>query len=122
MLGRATGPGVVEELITAALRAGRGSERAELFDDTDLADTAFDRTTLMHGILGGMLQKIAEVLPANDLKAAGKVLERDLEKNVSPLISELDRLFERGVREEVGRAERTVSMISKKRVLSNRTE
>ena len=122
VLSRAKGPGVAEDLIAAALRAGRGSERAELFDDPDLARTTFDRTILVHGILGGMLHKVAEMLPANDLQAAGRVLERDIEKNVAPLVSELDRLFERGVREEVGRAERTVSMIKKKRVLSNKPE
>jgi hypothetical protein len=103
----------LDEMFTGMLLSDRGTERvADLLGDAGLAKTTLDVEELRHGALGGMLAKLAKILPPDDLKAAAQILEAGPEKSVPELMKEARRMLALGMKEHAQRAERTVAFVA----------
>lgn len=109
----ARGRHALDDMLPGALLADCETERlADMLMNGQFADTTIDVAELQHGMLGGMLAKLARQLPQDDLKAAGQILEAGPEKSVPELIAEAKRMLALGLIEHAQRAERTIVFVS----------
>ncbi|MGH8700567.1 MAG: hypothetical protein ACREVR_05250 [Burkholderiales bacterium] len=112
LIGLANGAAAERDLIDGILLADRRTEAlGNLLDGGGLQQTDIDRDELRHGILGGMLAKVAALLPDDDPKAAANVLEAGPERHAKDLTAEAVRMVGLAIDERAKRAERTLAVL-----------
>ena len=116
LLALSEGRGALDDMLGAVLINDPDTQPlGDLFAAGELRRSDLDPDELKHGILGGSLVKLAEMLPLNDRKAATAILKRGIEKNVKALAPEVPRLAAVALAEQSKRAERRITLLRDQR-------
>lgn len=108
----ARGSEAVREMVDTALLSDRRTEPlGKLLAGANAHETDIDVDELRHGVVGGLMARLSELLPADDLKAAANVLEGGPEKYAGELMNEAIKFIGRGIEDRVKRAERTIIVL-----------
>lgn len=116
LLALSEGRGALDDMLGAVLIDDPDTQPlGDLFAARELRRSDLDPDELKHGILGGSLVKLAEMLPLNDRKAATAILKRGIEKNVKALAPEVPRLASTALAAQTRRAERRIALLRDQR-------
>jgi hypothetical protein len=115
LLGLAIGPQALEEMIAGMLLSDKESEAVgDLLGRVNVPrDEEIDRKEIVHGLTGGLLVKLTELLPVTDQKEATKNLEAGVEKSVRQLVPETRRLLTLAAASHTESAQRTLKVFER---------
>jgi len=107
------GQPAVEELVDGLLLSSPATENvANLLSDAGIASTTISTEELRYGVLGGVMARLAVILPASDLGAAEEILEAGPDETLPQLLKEVRRMLTMGMTELAQRANRTVAFLT----------
>lgn len=104
--GGVDGEGFRDMLAACLLDEAKGGSLGDILQTRELSEHGIDETQLVFGLAGGLLAKVAELLPIHDDAQLLKVMRTGPRQIDSLLKTEAPRLFQMAVDHHLGRTEK----------------